>query len=95
MTPPRLERCLALLQIGVTVVDGGNTPDRTGNMVEDAVDDMRWDIQLRHPCCSRPAEVVKRPSRNAPCYLVTTGSAFGYPFGPQLCHSTVETLLSL
>jgi hypothetical protein len=59
---PRLQRRLALPEIGVTIVDGGHAPDRARDMVEEPVDDMGCDVQTGHPGRCGSPEIVKDPA---------------------------------
>src|SRR5205807_2374112 len=59
---PSFERCPALIEIRVAIVNRSDAANRAGHVVENLVDDVRRDIEPRHPGRSCSPQVVQDPA---------------------------------
>ena len=61
---PHFKSASALIEIGIPVIDRGNTADRTVLVIEDGIGNVRVNSKPRHAGRRRPAQVVVSPARH-------------------------------
>ena len=72
MRAPALESIPTLFQELMPLIDRGNARDRSPNMIEDLIRDMRRHPEARHPRDRGPAQIVQAPVRDAAKFVQPT-----------------------
>jgi len=75
----------------MAIVDGGHTVDRTGDVIEDAVDHVRRDVEPCHAGRRRPPKIVQDPGPDLSFSRILAGLLELRP--KQLEHVPVKPLL--
>jgi hypothetical protein len=78
MTLPSLQGFTHFIEIAEAIVDTGDTRECTGCVVENALDNMRRDLNLCHAGRNGAANVMRRPIGYA-AYIIKPPLSFAVP----------------
>ena len=65
VSPPSIERVLALREEVVSLVHGGNPRNRAGLVIKNLVGNMRRNAQPSHPGGTGPAQIMEPPASHS------------------------------